>query len=197
MRQALQAFRQALTLRRLAALLTATLAALIAILSLSGGGQQLTLAKTSSQARVGCRGLTRAAIPAQGVIVNPGQGEGGHLWWQDTSSGTCVGTVIEHVEFTAAAPARTLRVIVFDTADPGGLTIARTQVTAAPGPESQAFAIHQVFTGLTAVCLAATSLVVASPDMPCVSFGRAPGTQQSAQSPATLQGAPKAQPPWL
>jgi len=142
----------------------------------------------ASQAPAGCLGVTRIAIPSQGVIMNVAGTEGGHLWSRDTGAGTCVGTVVEDVQVTAAAPTLTLRVIVFDAADPGGLTVARQQITAAPGPVTQAFGIHQVFPGLTAVCLAATSPVVSSPDLPCATFGQPAPAQQFAQSdPAPAQ----------
>jgi hypothetical protein len=104
--------------------------------------------------------------------MNAAGTEGGHLWWREAGAGTCVGTVVEDVQVSAATPTLTLRVIVFDTADPGGLTVARQQIAAAPGPVTWAFGIHQVFPGLTEVCLAATSPVVPSPDMPCAVFGQ-------------------------
>lgn len=79
-----------------------------------------------------------------------------------------------------SAPARTLRVIVLDEADPGGLTVARIQVTGGPGPQSRAYGIRQVFAGLTAVCLTATSPAVPSPDMACQ---RTVPLKPNAQSP--------------
>jgi hypothetical protein len=162
-------------------------------------GPDAALAQTASQTAAGCKGVTPAVIPAQGVISNPGQTEGGHFWWQNTNGGTCVGTVIEDVELTAAAPTRTLRVIVFDTADPGGLTVARMQATGSPGPQSLAFGIHQVFAGLTSLCLAATSPVVPSPDLPCFQFGTPPPAQQFTQGPGSTQPGGQLQPwaPWV
>ncbi|MGD0606448.1 MAG: hypothetical protein ABSA53_23050 [Streptosporangiaceae bacterium] len=155
-------------------------ALVLAVLPTSGG-LGVTPAYAASQAPAGCLGVTRIAIPPQGVITNVAGTEGGHLWWRDTGTGTCVGTVVEDVQVTAAAPTLTLRVIVFDTADPGGLTVARQQIAAAPGPVTRAFGIHQVFPGLTAVCLAATSPVVPSPDLPCAAFGQPVPAQQFTQ----------------
>jgi len=157
------------------------------------------LAQAASPAGAGCKGVTPAVIPAQGVVTNAAQTEGGHFWWRPAGGGTCIGTVVEDVVLTAAAPSRTLRVIVFDAAEPGGLTIAKMQVDAGPGPQSRAFAIHQVFAGLTAVCLAATSPAVPSPDLPCFQFGQPPPAQQFTQGagPAPA-GVPQPQPwpPW-
>jgi hypothetical protein len=157
-------------------------ALVLATLPLSGG-VGVTPAYAASQAPVGCLGITRIAIPPQGVITNAAGTEAGHLWWRDAGGGTCIGTVVEDVQVTATAPTLTLRVIVFDTADPGGLTVARQQIAAAPGPVTRAYSIHQVFPGLTAVCLAATSPVVPSPDMPCAVFGQ-PGPAQQFTQPA-------------
>ena len=136
----------------------------------------------AAAAAAGCTGVILAVIPAQGVVSNPAGTEGGHFWWAPAGGGTCVGTVIEEVQLTAAAPTRTLRVIIYDTATPGGATVATAQVTGT-GPASHVFGIHQIFTGLAQVCLAATSPVVASPDMPCLQVGQ-PGTAPQATQPA-------------
>ena len=158
----------------------------LAVLAVTGG-PAATPAYAASQAVPGCTGITQAQIPAQGTITNPAGNEGGHLWWRDTGGGTCVGTVVENVQLTAAAPSLTLRVIVYDAADPGGLTVARQQIAAAPGPATRAFGIHRAFPGLTAVCLAATSPVVPSPDMPCAEFGQPAPAQQFTQPDGGLQ----------
>ena len=113
--------------------------------------------------------------------------QGGHFWWASTDNGTCVGTVVEDVQVTAAAPTLTLRVIVFDTANAGGLTVASKQITAGPGPVSLALGVHQAFSGLREVCLAATSPVVASPDLPCAVFGRLAPMQQFTQPDTGMQ----------
>jgi hypothetical protein len=171
----------------------------LAFLFLQASGPGAAPAYAASQAPGGCTGVTLAVIPAQGAITNTAGTEGGHLWWRDTAGGTCVGTVVENVQFTAAAPGRTLRVIIYDTAEPGGLTVAKLPVTAAPGQVSRAFGIHQVFPGLTAVCLAATSPVVPSPDMPCVNFGQPAPPPQFTQPDVQQQAATWLQLPaaWL
>jgi hypothetical protein len=164
----------------------------LAAVILPYGGKGLTAAWAVSQASASCRGVTLAVIPAQGVIASADGSEGGHLWWRTESGGTCVGTVIEDVQLSAAVPARTLRVIVFTAADPGGLTVAKQQVTGS-GAVSRAFGIHQVFRGLTQVCLIATSSLVPSPDMPCAVFGQPAPAQQFTQPPTGAS----AQPPGL
>ena len=116
----------------------AVLTAAVALLALTGlvlpaAGAKAAVAQPASPAGAGCKGVTLAVFPAQGVISDPGQAEGGRLWWQNTAAGICIGTVIENVELTAAAPARTLRLIVVDTAEPGGLTVAKMPVTAGRG----------------------------------------------------------------
>jgi hypothetical protein len=143
-----------------------------------------------------CKGTTLAVIPPEGVITNPGQTEGGHLWWRNTTGGTCIGTVIEDVQVPPSAPDWTLRVIVYDQANPGGLTLAIKQITAGPGPVSWPFGIHQVLTGLVAVCLAATSPEAAIPGSPCLSFGQPPPAQQFTQTPATTQTPGGSQQQW-
>lgn len=177
--------------RRLAVRWSVTCLLVLAAIVLPGAGKGLTAARAAIQAPSGCRGVTLAVIPAQGAVSNSARTEGGRLWWRDAGGGrACIGTVIEDVVFTAAAPSRWLRVVVFDSADPGGLTVARQQVTAPAGTVSRAFGIHEVFSGLTAVCLAATSPVVPSPDLPCVDFGSPPPTQQFAQEPAGFRQLP-------
>jgi hypothetical protein len=173
-----------------------SLAVRLAVISLLGlalaaltGGPGASTALAAAQATAGCKGVTEAVIPAQGVISNPGQTEGGHFWWRAESGGTCVGTVVEDVQVSAQALPLALRVIVFDSADPGGLTVSEQQipVTVGSGPVSRAFGIHQVFAGLTEVCLAATSPVVPSPDLPCAQLASPPAAQQFTQGPGTSQ----------
>ena len=193
--QAIEVLRQKMPFPRLAALAVVAGLLVMTVLVLPANA---ALAQAASPAGAGCKGVTPAVIPAQGAITNPGQTEGGHFWWRPAGGGTCIGTVVEDVVLTAAAPSRTLRVIVFDAAEPGGLTIAKMEVNAGPGPQSRAFAIHQVFTGLTAVCLAATSPAVPSPDMPCFQFGQPPPAQQFTQGPGSTQAGVQPQPwvPW-
>jgi hypothetical protein len=158
----------------------------LAALPLSAG-LGVTAAHAASQPAAGCRGVTEKAIPPQGVVMNAAGTQGGHLWWRNTGGGTCVGTVIEDVQVTAATPTLTLRVIVFDAADTGGLTVASQQIAAGAGPVTLAFGIHQVFPGLREVCLAATSPVVTSPDLPCAVFGQLAPVQQFTQPDTGMQ----------
>lgn len=136
----------------------------------------------------GCRGVTTAKFPARGFITDAGRNQGGHLWWRATGAGTCIGTVVEDVQYNAEAT-QTWRVIVYDSRFPGGDTVARKVVTAGAGEQSGAFGVHQVFDGLTSVCVTANDAFGTS----CISFGPAPQPQQFAQSsepgplPAQLQ----------
>jgi hypothetical protein len=126
-----------------------------------------------------CRGVTLATFPAQGFITDAGRKQGGHLWWRPAGTGTCIGTVVEDVQYNAEAT-QTWRVIVYDSQFPGGDTVARQTFTAGPGVLSRAFGVHQVFTGLTMVCLTANDAFGTS----CVNFGAAPAQEQFAQSTA-------------
>ncbi|MGH3286621.1 MAG: hypothetical protein ACRDPD_18415, partial [Streptosporangiaceae bacterium] len=108
--------------------------------------------------------------------------------------GTCIGTVIGEIQLGTAAQTSTLRVIVYDAADPGGVTVAAAQA-AGTGQITATFGVHQVFDGLTAVCLAATTSVAASPDMPCLQFGQQPPAPQATQPAATASATPTATAP--
>src|SRR5947209_5879363 len=85
-------------------------------------------------AATGCLGVTPAIFPAQGFITNPGRSQGGHLWWRFAGDGTsvCIGTVVEFVQYNATA-AKTWRVIVYTSQNPGGLTVAQRTFTLRPG----------------------------------------------------------------
>ena len=125
-------------------------------------------AGAAAQAAVaGCKGVTPAVFPAQGFITDPGRSQGGHLWWRFAGDGTqvCIGTVVEFVQYNVTAT-KTWRVIVFTTQNPGGVTVARQTFTLNRGDYFWGFGLHRVFTGLTAVCLAADE----SFGMSCVHF---------------------------
>jgi hypothetical protein len=119
-------------------------------------------------AATGCLGVTPAIFPAQGFITNPNRSQGGHLWWRFAGDGTsvCIGTVVEFVQYNATAT-KTWRVIVYTTHNPGGVTVAKRTFTLNRGDYFWGFGLHRVFTGLTAVCLAADE----SFGMSCVHFG--------------------------
>ena len=115
----------------------------------------------------GCLGVTPAVFPAQGFITNPNRSQGGHLWWRFAGDGTsvCIGTVVEFVQYNATAT-KTWRVIVFTRQNPGGVTVAKRTFTLNRGDYFWGFGVHRVFSGLTAVCLAADE----SFGMSCVHF---------------------------
>jgi hypothetical protein len=115
----------------------------------------------------GCLGVTPAIFPAQGFITNPNRSQGGHLWWRFAGDGTsvCIGTVVEFVQYNATA-AKTWRVIVYTSQNPGGVTVAKRTFTLNRGDYFWGFGVHRVFSGLTAVCLAADE----SFGMSCVHF---------------------------
>jgi len=124
-------------------------------------------AGAAAQAATGCLGVTPAIFPAQGFITNPGRSQGGHLWWRFAGDGTsvCIGTVVEFVQYNTTAT-KTWRVIVYTNQNPGGVTVARRTFTLNRGDYFWGFGVHRVFTGLTAVCLAADE----SFGMSCVHF---------------------------
>jgi hypothetical protein len=115
----------------------------------------------------GCLGVTPAIFPAQGFITNPSRSQGGHLWWRFAGDGTrvCIGTVVEFVQYNATA-AKTWRVIVYTSQNPGGVTVAKRTFTLKRGDYFWGFGVHRVFSGLTAVCLTADE----SFGMSCVHF---------------------------
>jgi hypothetical protein len=126
-------------------------------------------AGAAAQAAVtGCLGVTPAIFPAQGFITNPNRSQGGHLWWRFAGDGTsvCIGTVVEFVQYNATAT-KTWRVIVYTAQNPGGVTVAKRTFTLNRGDYYWGFGLHRVFSGLTAVCLAADE----SFGMSCVHFG--------------------------
>jgi hypothetical protein len=134
----------------------------------NGIGQTPTPQAGPAAQATGCLGVTPAIFPAQGFITNPSRSQGGHLWWRFAGDGTsvCIGTVVEFVQYNATAT-KTWRVIVYTTQNPGGVTVAMRTFTLNRGDYFWGFGLHRVFTGLTAVCLAADE----SFGMSCVHFG--------------------------
>jgi hypothetical protein len=141
----------------------------VATLAAQNGIQQTPTpqAGAAAQAATGCLGVTPAIFPAQGFITNPGRSQGGHLWWRFAGDGTsvCIGTVVEFVQYNTTAT-KTWRVIVYTNQNPGGVTVAKRTFTLNRGDYFWGFGVHRVFTGLTAVCLAADE----SFGMSCVHF---------------------------
>jgi hypothetical protein len=109
----------------------------------------------TAAAITGCRGVTPAVFPAAGFVTDPARTQGGHLWWRNTLSGTCIGTVVEFVQYNATAT-KTWRVTVYSADHPEGLVVASRTFTLARGWYFWGFGVHQAFTGLSAVCLTAS-----------------------------------------
>ena len=115
---------------------------------------------------VGCRGVTPAVIPALGFITNPSRTQAGHLWWRPEAGGICIGTVIEWVQYNTTAT-KTWRVIVYSAQHPDGQVVAQRTFTLGQGWYWWSFGVHQVFSGLSAVCITADD----SFGVPCLHFG--------------------------
>jgi hypothetical protein len=150
--------------RWLAALLISGLMALlIPVVSQATTSQASPAAMTAD---VGCRGVTPAVIPALGFITNPSRTQAGHLWWRAEPGGICIGTVVEWVQYNTTAT-KTWRVIVYSAQHPGGQVVAEQTFTLGQGWYWWSFGVHQVFAGLSAVCITADE----SFGVPCLHFG--------------------------
>ena len=134
--------------------------------SRSAPASQSASASRSAPAAVGCLGVTPAVIPALGFITNPDRTQGGHLWWSPEAGGVCIGTVIEWVQYNSTTT-KTWRVIVYSAAHPGGQVVAERTFTLGRGWYWWSFGVHQVFAGLSAVCITADE----SFGTPCLHFG--------------------------
>jgi len=166
--------------RWLAALLvTGVLALLVPGVSFATASQSrpatASMASTASvastaDAAVGCRGVTPAIFPAAGFITNPSRSQAGHLWWRPSTGGICIGTVIEWVQYNTTAT-KTWRVIVYSAQHPSGQVVAQRTFTLGPGWYWWSFGVHQVFSGLSAVCITADDSFGA----PCLHFGPSSG----------------------
>lgn len=160
--------------RWLAALLvTGVLALLVPGVSYAAASQSrpatatvATAAMASTASAAGCRGVTPAVFPAVGFITNPSRSQGGHLWWRPSAAGTCIGSVIEWVQYNTTAT-KTWRVIVYSAQHPNGQVVAQRTFTLNRGWYWWSFGVHQVFSGLSAVCITASDSFGA----PCLHFG--------------------------
>ena len=161
--------------RWLAALLvTGVLALLVPSVSFATASQSrpataaMTTASTASMAdaAAGCLGVRPAVFPAAGFITNPARSQGGHLWWRPGAGGRCIGTVIEWVQYNTTAT-KTWRVIVYSAQHPDGQVVAQRTFTLGRGWYWWSFGVHQVFSGLSAVCITASDSFGA----PCLHFG--------------------------
>jgi hypothetical protein len=129
-----------------------------------------TATAASADAAVGCRGVTPAVFPAVGFITNPSRSQAGHLWWRPATGGTCIGTVIEWVQYNVTAT-KTWRVIVYSAQHPNGQVVAQRTFTLGRGWYWWSFGVHQVFSGLSAVCITASDSFGAA----CLHFGPSSG----------------------
>jgi hypothetical protein len=123
-------------------------------------------ARADVTAAVGCRGVTPAVIPAVGFITNPSRTQAGHLWWRAEAGGVCIGTVIEWVQYNTTAT-KNWRVIVYSAQHPMGQVVAQRTFTLGRGWYWWSFGVHQVFPGLSAVCVTADD----SFGVACLHFG--------------------------
>jgi len=149
--------------RWLAALLS------IGVMALLVPGVSYATASQSGRAGpavAGCLGVTPAVIPALGFVTNPSRAQAGHLWWRPEPGGVCVGTVVEWVQYNTAAT-KTWRVIVYSARHPDGQVVAQQTFTLGRGWYWWSFGVHQVFAGLSAVCVTADD----SFGVPCLHFG--------------------------
>ena len=94
------------------------------------------------------------------------------LVWRRSADGgsVCIGTVIMWVQYNATA-AKTWRVIVYSAQHPGGQVVAQRTFTLGQGWYWWSFGVHQVFSGLSAVCITADDSFGA----PCLHFGSSSG----------------------
>ena len=153
-----------------ALLITGVLALLVPGVSYATAGQSSPASQSAAPAAVtaavGCQGVTPTVIPALGFITNPSRSQGGHLWWRPETSGVCIGTVIEWVQYNITAT-KTWRVIVYSAQHPNGQVVAQRTFTLGRGWYWWSFGVHQVFPGLSAVCVTADG----SFGVPCLHFG--------------------------
>ena len=154
-----------LPVRLLAALVVTAAVALLTPGVSYAAGQ--AAADRSAPVGVHCVGVHPVAFNPQGFITDQARSQGGHLWWQLTAHGSrvCIGTVVEWVQYNTTA-AKTWKVIIHTTRDPGGQTVAQLTATAEPGWYLWSFHIRQAYAGLTAVCITASDTF----GNPCIQF---------------------------
>jgi hypothetical protein len=135
-------------------------------------GVSYATASQFSPAATGCTGVTPAVFPALGFITNPARTQGGHLWWRSSAANgsVCIGTVVQWVQYNTTAT-KTWKVVVYSAQHPGGQTVAQKTFTLGRGWYFWSFGVHQVYSGLSAVCVTADDSFGA----PCIHFGQSPG----------------------
>ena len=152
-----------------AVLITGALALLVPGVSYATASQSSPASLSAGAdvtADVGCRGVTPGVIPAVGFITNPSRTQAGHLWWRAEAGGACIGTVIEWVQYNTTAT-KNWRVIVYSGQHPMGQVVAQRTFTLGRGWYWWSFGVHQVFPGLSAVCVTADD----SFGVACLHFG--------------------------
>ena len=159
-----------LPVRLLAALVVTAAVALLTPGVSYAAGQ--AAADRSAPVGVHCVGVHPVAFNPQGFITDQARSQGGHLWWQLTAHGSrvCIGTVVEWVQYNTTAT-KTWRVIVYSAQHPSGQVVAQRTFTLGPGWYWWSFGVHQVFSGLSAVCITADDSFGA----PCLHFGSSSG----------------------
>lgn len=163
------------TRRLAAALTTAAAAALLALLAPGvsyAAGQSAAAAPARSSPALavdGCTGVTLAVFPAAGFITDPDRSQAGHLWWRPEADGVCIGTVVEFVQYNTTAT-KTWQVIIYSAGHSRGQVVAARTFTLGPGWYYFGFGVHQVFPGLSQVCITADDSFGVS----CVDVGQSP-----------------------
>jgi hypothetical protein len=151
--------------RPTAALITAAAAlpAMLTLLALLAPGVSYAADQSTAAAQApsspalavgGCTGVTPAVFPAVGFITDPGRNQAGHLWWRPEAGGVCIGTVVEFVQYNTTQT-KTWRVIVYSAGHPRGQVVAARTFSLGPGWYYFGFGVHQVFSGLSQVCITA------------------------------------------
>lgn len=105
--------------------------------------------------QAGCRGVTEAIFKARGFITDPARSQGGHMWTHALPDGsTCVGTVVEFVQYNVTMT-KNWRVVIYSAAHPRGQVAASRTFTLNQGWYFFPFRIRKPIAGLTAVCITA------------------------------------------
>jgi hypothetical protein len=121
------------------------------------GVSYATASQPAAPAQISCRGVTQEILPAKGFITNPDRTQGAHLWWHPAGDGSaCLGTVVEYVQYNVTTT-KTWRVVVYDTQNPDGVTIASETFTVGAGWYLFPFRVRREFAGLSKVCVTATA----------------------------------------
>lgn len=142
------------------AVITAAVAVLAPGISYATAGQ-------SGPLLASCAGVSPATFPVAGFITDPGRTQGGHTWWRRMAGGSvCIGTVVEFVQYNAAAT-KSWRVIAYWAQHPDGQVVAGGTFALNRGWYLSVFRVREAFPGLTQLCITADDSFGA----PCLRFG--------------------------